>query len=106
MSERDDFVAEMAELMAISDDFSIKMDALSDIGLTFDSMCDIYGGLLGKSLGYLSKMYDINKEALEWFIYENAWGRNGWTCSKGKGKKKKKEYEIKTAADLWDFEKR
>jgi uncharacterized protein Usg len=103
MNDKKQFIKDMTEFKALHDEMEVELIKLSRVG--FDLIEAPISHKIEKAESliqqYICRRYEIELEVLEWFIYENNWGENGYECSQNGSRAKK----IKTFSDFWNFEK-
>jgi hypothetical protein len=96
------FIKEMEELKDLLDRRDKEIDLLEERGFYIEApIFNITWEFESMLLKLISQKYDINVEALGWFIADNEWGKKEYACSR----ENCKDVKICNASDFWDFEK-
>ena len=101
--DRNNFLSDMDKLKSFSDNIDHHIDSFKPIfSDVFDSpLFDSFYRLFEFTAEQIALKYQIEPNALSWFIYEDEWGANGYSCSK----EGVEDYAIFNASDFWNFEK-
>lgn len=103
MNDKKQFIKDMKEFKALHDKAENEITNLSKVGfdLLNAPILFIIDELKLMLRCHICRQYGLEIEALDWFVYENNWGENGYECSQNGSRAKK----IKTFSDFWNFEK-
>jgi hypothetical protein len=97
------FIADMADFQDLEQRAKTAQDALEAIGFSINApIMDILDRVFCLALDHIAEKYQINDQALHWFVFENHYGADKGRCKYMDGDT---EIPIIDAATFWDFEK-
>lgn len=95
---KEQFVAYMKQYQEACDANNKEVDRVNGI-LTVDWICDVTGRHHKLVTSLMEKLFDFHNDWIDWFCFENDFGRTGHVCRENDGP----DVPIKNAGDLWDF---
>ena len=101
MTPKKQFLEDVKKLQSLNDKYATECARLHQVGFTEAHVIDAADWIVSFAVDLLADKYDIDREAMDWFVWENNFGKSGLTCS-WPGEKERK---IKTASAFWRFEK-
>jgi hypothetical protein len=101
---KESFIQDMEEIKSIYKENERIINGMITIGfdieaLIFERLSDTFI----KLVDVIADKYDINRDAMSWFIWENSFGENKRECSYPEDDK---NYVIDGFSSFWNFEKR
>lgn len=94
------FIKSMKKFKDISKAYDKCIDDSSKY-VNFEWLIDISSSYNDFFIKTISELSGITEDAISWFIYENNFGENRYSCSKNKGRM----VTISSSSKFWDFEK-
>ena len=101
MTPKKQFLHDIGKLQSLNDKYATECARMHQVGFTEAPVIDAADRITCFAVDLLADKYDIDRDAMDWFVWENNFGKSKLTCS-WPGEKERK---IKTASAFWKFEK-
>jgi len=98
LRQKENFIGVMEEFRHSCDVNNKEIEKTKDI-FEIDWICNITCRQHKLVISLIEQLFDFKDDWIDWFCFENNFGRKGYACQKIDGT----EVFIKNAENLWDF---